>query len=979
MDALPVGARIGRWHVTSVLGRGGMGVVYGAVADDGQRGAVKVIARELSSEAAFAKRFVREARAGQTIRHPNVAATIEAGDSDTLSFLVSELVEGGSLHDALKRRGGFPWREAAAIGAGIARGLTAIHEAGLIHRDLKPANVLLDGAGVPKIVDFGIAKRAAADGQSQALTKTGELLGTLEYMPPEQVDGRGAVDGRADLYALGATLHALVAGRPPFAGHGYELVKKHLADPPPPLGKLVPGVPPELERLVLALLEKAPADRPASAAEVAAALEAIAGGRAVERSRAPLVAAAVALVVLAGSAGVYGAMKGGRSSATVEPKPETPTPEPEPQRPVEPPKPPEPARAADLPLSRPPADVWQLRYAQETARSKLERVLGTYAWHGRWVAKGLGITPDGKHAITTGWDGVNHVWDLATGEEVEWWTQPDQGGNCAEVGGDLVIVGHDKQPFAKVWNHELRSFVGDLDGGHEKGVTCAAIAPGGETAVTGGDDAKVVVWDLRARSPRAVLSAHKRRISSVRFLPDARRFITTSWDGRAFLWRLGDTKPLGSFTQVGPIDALAISPDGALALMGTGDEQPGGRRLDGPIKLWDIETQRLVRTIEHHHQSVHWLVFTLDGKRAVSASHDGTLAVWDARRDGRGTPLCTMSTHDFPKVVACLPDGKRVLSLSNDHVLQLWDLETGRQLSGRAGEVDAIAVSADGKRAVYGTREGKVSVLDAVASTGLASMNVDQAVTAIALSRDSTRALVGTKDRRAEPQRAWVVLCDTAATSPAKTLGEHSTTVLAVAFDDGGRPMSLAADGTLRRWNADHPELSAPAEDVNEANGARAAAFAPGGPLVVGSKYGHLVIPGRARLTNTNLKTICASSGGRVAIGIQEGAPSTLQLFDLEINVARGEEFGGRKGAGSLRAAALSSDGRLAAAARAPIGSEPGLIELYDVETMTELERIALPARSVDEVTSLAFGRDDAIFAGTARGVVLRYRIRAPR
>src|SRR5205814_2282371 len=164
-----------------------------------------------------------------------------------------------SLDKKLEAVERLPWREAARIGAGIARGLEAAHAAGLVHRDLKPANVLLDAKGCPKIADFGLVRTGGTD--ASALTGTSELLGTLDYMAPEQSEGAHSVGPAADLYSLGATLQALVSGKAPFAGSGLGLVRMHLMDPPPPLRKLVPDVPRELEAVVLRLLAKDPAER----------------------------------------------------------------------------------------------------------------------------------------------------------------------------------------------------------------------------------------------------------------------------------------------------------------------------------------------------------------------------------------------------------------------------------------------------------------------------------------------------------------------------------------------------------------------------------------------------------------------------------------------------------------------------------------------------------------------------------------------
>ncbi|MBI3722886.1 serine/threonine protein kinase, partial [bacterium] len=268
--ALQGGTRLGPYTILGPLGKGGMGVVYKA----------------------------QDERLGRLVAIKLLSRLFFVGEEGGVPFVVLEYLPGGSLKDLLKRKGALPPRRAASLGAQIARGLEAIHQMGLVHRDVKPENVLLDEEGHAKLSDFGLVGRSveARVDATRALTKVGEMLGTLEYISPEQLEDSSQVDGRADLYGLGGLLYALLAGRPPFDGTGYVLVKKHLADRPRPPGELVGGIPPRLEGLVLRLLEKHPAARPASAALVAQELEAI--SRELEREkprRRPLVVAGAAL------------------------------------------------------------------------------------------------------------------------------------------------------------------------------------------------------------------------------------------------------------------------------------------------------------------------------------------------------------------------------------------------------------------------------------------------------------------------------------------------------------------------------------------------------------------------------------------------------------------------------------------------------------------------------------------------------------
>ena len=285
-----------RWLVEEQIGRGGMGVVFRARDPaTGERAALKRMALLASHDHDLLGRFEREARAAQAIQHRNVVRLLDWGEDHGAPCLVFELVEGGSLADRVHREGPLPWREAAALAAGVARGLEAVHAAGLVHRDVKPGNILLGKDGA-KLSDLGLVKRQHALEESRALTSTGEVVGTPHYVSPEQVQGE-PVTPLTDLYALGGTLYFALTGVPPFEGSALAVMTKHLEERPVPPSRLRSGLPRDLERLVLALLEKKPAARGASAGEVARALDALAVER--RRSRGLVVAG----LTLAGVAG----------------------------------------------------------------------------------------------------------------------------------------------------------------------------------------------------------------------------------------------------------------------------------------------------------------------------------------------------------------------------------------------------------------------------------------------------------------------------------------------------------------------------------------------------------------------------------------------------------------------------------------------------------------------------------------------------
>jgi serine/threonine-protein kinase len=258
-------------EVLSVLGRGGMGVVYEARHVRLNRTvAVKMLLAGTHTDAASSKRFMREAEAVAALRHPNIVQVHEVGEHDGLPYFTMELIEGGSLSQKLKASTLEP-REAASLVAILADAVEFAHAHGIVHRDLKPANVLLTSEGVPKLVDFGLARRFEAD---SSLTRTDALLGTPNYMAPEQAQGGSrAIGPAADVYALGAILFATLTGRPPFTGDAWALtLRRVIEDEPTPPSRLNTRIPRDLETICLKCLSKDPARRYVTAADLASDL-----------------------------------------------------------------------------------------------------------------------------------------------------------------------------------------------------------------------------------------------------------------------------------------------------------------------------------------------------------------------------------------------------------------------------------------------------------------------------------------------------------------------------------------------------------------------------------------------------------------------------------------------------------------------------------------------------------------------------------
>jgi serine/threonine-protein kinase len=325
----PPPERLGHFRIGDQIGRGGMGVVYRAVDEKlGREVAIKLLPQGFEADTERRRRFLSEARAAAAVAHPNLITVFEVDEAEGRVFIAMELVTGSSLRQRLAEQGRLSEPEVVRIGREVASGVAAAHQRGIVHRDLKPDNLMLARSGTVKVLDFGLAKHriSAPDGGSAPASATGAggLLGTPEYMSPEQATGR-AVDARSDVFSLGVILYELGTGQRPFRGDStLDLVVAISRDPPAP-----PQVSAGLRTVIDRCLSKDPAQRYAHAGELCEALEALrpetgaaaSGAPGVGREAAPerrRLAIVVSLALVAGAAGLVGIRGGLRtgSSAT---------------------------------------------------------------------------------------------------------------------------------------------------------------------------------------------------------------------------------------------------------------------------------------------------------------------------------------------------------------------------------------------------------------------------------------------------------------------------------------------------------------------------------------------------------------------------------------------------------------------------------------------------------------------------------------
>jgi serine/threonine protein kinase len=663
--------RLGSYRILSVLGAGGMGVVY--LAEDVQlqrQVAVKVLKGALAASAVNRERFLREARAAAGISHDHIITVHHVGEENGVPFLVMPLLQGESLQTRLSRPEPVPLAEVLRIGRETAEGLAAAHEHGLIHRDVKPDNVWLErypltpqpplpqrGEGEPdkqplpplprvgeggrggegfrvKILDFGLAQVEKIE---HRLTQKGVILGTPSFMAPEQARG-GTVDARCDLYSLGVVLYYLCTGRLPFPQNELIALLAAVAlDPPPPVQEINPDIPPALADLIMQLLAKQPEERPAPARLVAEALRAIEqlpegllpapAPRRRRKRRWPLGLAALVLLGLLGLGGWYfGPTVYRLATNAKEDGQET-------------------AKGPGDGGGKPPPAV-----AVGHVR--------TFEEHGN-VVSGVAFDGGGRLAVSGDWDGKVLLWEVATGKRV-----------AAFQGGD-------------------------------KTVRCVAITPDGKRIAAGGGDFSVRLWDPNTDKPQPPQQHddHKDLVTGVAFAQEGRVLISASQDGTVRGWstarrgKVAFVLPTDPADGMGKLSCLAVSPDGRWLLCG------GQGKL---VHLWDLEKQEHVGSFKGHSYAVLGVAFSGNGQVAASGSADATVRVWKVP-EGEMLHLLTLpsSVHG----VALTRDGKRVLAGCGDGTVRLWDVAGERELQvfkGHKGRVWSVALSADGRLALSG-------------------------------------------------------------------------------------------------------------------------------------------------------------------------------------------------------------------------------------------------------------------------------------
>jgi WD40 repeat protein/serine/threonine protein kinase len=854
---------------------------------------------------------------------PGAASCRAPALSDSFTLSSSSVVLPGRSRDGSKARHRKQtyWQSVASIGVQVAEALEYAHKQGIQHRDIKPSNLLLDTQGTVWVTDFGLAK---ADDQ-QNLTHTGDILGTLRYMPPEAFEGRS--DARGDVYSLGLTLYEMLAFRPAFEERDRNrLIKQVTQEEPARLGKLNRAVPRDLETIVHKAIDKDAKQRYASAGALAEDLQRFIEDEPIKAQRvsptervrrwcrrSPLVAslaAALALVFLAGFAGVAWKWQEAERQRDIAGEAGL-------------------SEAAQRVIAEEQADTSRrLLYASDMnlaghawevgdtgrARDLLERQrprdgqddLRGFEWRYLWrlcqdgsrqtlrghtgAVGAVALAPDGKTLATSGWDHSIRIWDLASQRHVR-----------------LVLI-----------NFQGRSLV---------------FAPDGKTLAIAGDrDRSVRLWDVAARCERASFP-HRSNVADVTFSPDGKLLATACGDRTVRLWEVATRREVGALEgHPGELFCVRFSPDGKTLAS-------GGRGL--AVRLWDVAARRLITTFEGHTASVTFLSFAPDGRTLASGGLDGTVRLWDTANGQEVTTLRGQRT--MLNSVAFSPDGKVLATGGGDGTLRLWDRATNRVtglLQGHTSSTAVVAFAPDGRSLVSRSDDGTIKVWDVGPRPDPNTLTDFKAgMDSLAISPDGKTLAVGDYFDKT------VKLYDLASRQRGAILRGHEMPVWFVTFAPGGQNLaSTGTDGTILLWDLTTKERVA---KFQHHSGVFSASFSPDARYLAAGGGGEVLVweiatrqqvaklPGVRVLFSPDGTLLAARSG------------NTVRLWEMRTWQDVAVLKAGENDSSGL---AFAPDGRILAT-----GAVDGTLRLWDV---AQKRQIASSRGHAADLYTVAFSPD---------------------
>ena len=831
------------YAVGEQIARGGMGRIFRA--RDRRLGRPVAIKELLGPGRLIAARFEREARVTARLQHPAIVPIYEAGRWPTGEpFFAMKMIRGRSLRTVIRETPD-PRARLGLLShiVNVADALAYAHSEGIVHRDLKPENILVGPFGETVIIDWGLAKDLrseepdsdeeldAAPYSAESISQTGAVLGTPATMPPEQAAGE-PVDERADVYALGAVLYHLLAGRRPFRGTAQEVLEMVQAEPPPRLESIAPDVPPDLIAIVDKAMSRDPNQRYPSARELAAELKRFQSGQLVDahsytawqllkrwlsRFRAAVAVGATALVVVVAVA-VYGFVR------TVNAR----------ERAV--------ARADELTVAQ--ARSWLDRDPTRTITLLADLSPNSSQWsrarviaadaQSRGMARvfeghtgrvtSVDVSPDGRHTVSASADHTVRVWDLASGESRKLTGHGDYVTDVRFIGNqvaasashdhtvriwhlddpsrDQVLRGHrdavltlDVSPDGlrlasgsrdqRVGLFDLETGRVDFFEGHAGAINDVTFSPDGDELASAGEDGTVRIWDLATGSSR-VFRGHRDGVLRVAFSPDGTRIASGSEDHGVRIWDRLTGKGFSLESHQGRVVDVLFTRDGEEVISGS---------EDGTIRFGNVETRER-RVLTGHGRGISRLVLSPDGRTLASASSDSTVRLWDVAtglsRVFRGPELWIYD-------VAFSPDGRSLVSVGGDRMVRVYTVRRGsdRTLEGHEGWVTQLAFWEGGQTLISVGDDRAVRLWTVPEGQNRAVRKLDGTITA--LSADGRSILASSFDGTL---RLYRFRMDT--THDSQPLRDHSSQVLTASFSaNGDRLAAVSTDGSVRVWDAE--------------------------------------------------------------------------------------------------------------------------------------------------------------------------------